>query len=52
MKMSQALVDAGAIALKAAEAKNPDALFEAGGQVYALCQRCHSQNWKDGSVNR
>ena len=45
--MSQALVDAGVVALRAAEAKNPEALFEAGGQVYEVCQHCHSQYWKD-----
>ncbi len=44
-KMSPALVDAGVAALKAAEAKNPEALFEAGGQVYDACQQCHSQYW-------
>src|SRR5262245_63288195 len=32
IKMSQALIDAGAIAAKAAETKNADALFQAGGQ--------------------
>jgi len=48
MKMSQALVDVGVVALKAAEAKNPEALFEAGGQVYVVCQKCHDYYWKDG----
>jgi len=43
MKMSKALTDAGVIALKAAEAKNPAALFEAGGQVYEACQQCHTK---------
>lgn len=46
IKMSQALVDVGMVAMKAAEAKNPEALFEAGGQVYEVCQRCHNQYWK------
>ena len=46
MKMSQALVDAGVVALKAAEAKNPEALFEAGGQVYAACEQCHHRYWQ------
>jgi hypothetical protein len=46
MKMSQALVDAGLVALKAAEAKNPEALFEAGGKVYEVCEHCHSRYWK------
>ena len=49
MKMSQALVDAGVVALKAAEDKNPEALFEAGGEVYEVCQQCHNQYWKQGS---
>ena len=45
MKMSQALVDVGVVALKAAEAKNPEALFEAGGQVHDVCEQCHSKYW-------
>jgi hypothetical protein len=48
IKMSQALVDVGVVALKAAEAKNPAALFEAGGEVYAVCTDCHSRYWKQG----
>jgi len=48
MKMSQALVDVGVVALKAAEAKNAPALFEAGGQVYEVCQQCHSRYWNQG----
>jgi hypothetical protein len=51
MKMSQALVDAGVVALKAAEAKNPEALFEAGGQVYEVCKQCHSKYWKEERTN-
>jgi hypothetical protein len=51
IKMSQALVDVGVVALKAAEAKNPEALFEAGGQVYEVCQQCHRKYWNDARVN-
>ena len=51
IKMSQALVDVGVVALKAAEAKNPAALFEAGGEVYAVCTDCHSRYWKQGDGN-
>lgn len=51
MKMSQALVDVGAVALKAAEAKNPQALFEAGGEVYEVCQRCHRRYRKEDQGN-
>ena len=43
IKMSQAMTDAAVVALKAAEAKNPAALFEAGGEVYETCQQCHSK---------
>ncbi len=48
IRMSQALIDVGMVALKAAEAKNPEALFEAGGQVYEVCEQCHKQYWKEG----
>ena len=51
IKMSQALVDVGVVALKAAEAKNPEALFEAGGEVYAVCQQCHSRYWQQGAAS-
>ena len=51
MKMSQALVDVGVVALKAAEAKNPDALFEAAGQIYEVCQQCHGRYWKQAGGN-
>ena len=51
MKMSHALVDVGVVALKAAEAKNPEALFEAGGQVYEVCEQCHRQYWKEARTN-
>ena len=46
IRMSQALVDAGAVAVKAAEAKNAEALFEAGGNVYEVCRQCHTRYWK------
>jgi len=51
MKIAQALVDAGVVALKAAEAKNPAALFDAGAGVYEVCERCHSRYWKEGRDN-
>ena len=46
IRMSQALIDAGVQALKAAEAKNAEALFDAGGRVYETCQSCHDKYWK------
>jgi hypothetical protein len=51
MKMSQALIDAGVIALRAAEAKNPEKLFEAGGQVYEACQQCHTKYANTGDAS-
>lgn len=40
-KLSRALVDAGAAALKAAETKNMDALLEVGDQLVPICEGCH-----------
>src|SRR5687768_6508651 len=37
MKLAQGLVDVGMIAHKAARAKNAEALFAAGGQIYETC---------------
>jgi hypothetical protein len=41
MKMSRALVDAGALALRAAQAKNVDALIKSGDAIDAACENCH-----------
>ncbi len=43
IKAAQALIEAGTVAFKAAEAKNVDALIEAGDQVYATCEGCHER---------
>ena len=45
MKMSQEMVDAGAVALKAAESRNVDALIDAGNQIVDSCSRCHESYW-------
>jgi hypothetical protein len=45
IRLAQALVDVGVVAHKAAQAKNAEALFEAGGQIYETCQSCHSHYW-------
>lgn len=42
VKLSRALADAGMAAFKAADAKNPAALLEAGGIVTAVCDNCHT----------
>jgi len=38
---SQALIDAAGRALKAIEAKDKDALFTIGGDIYEVCANCH-----------
>ncbi len=50
MRLSKAMVDTGAEAIKAAEAKDPDAMFEAGAQIYAVCSNCHAKY--DPSISR
>lgn len=35
----------GKRAMAAAEARDADALFEAGGQLYQACVACHAQYW-------
>lgn len=46
---ARALVGAGEQAFKASEAQDPDALFEAGGQIFQVCKACHAQYWiKEG----
>jgi hypothetical protein len=41
MKFSRALVDASAGAVKAAQAKNADAMSTASDAVYETCENCH-----------
>ncbi|MDA1074539.1 MAG: hypothetical protein O3A63_07240 [Proteobacteria bacterium] len=41
MEYSTGLIDAGIKAMQAAEAKDADALFEAGAGLYQVCLACH-----------
>ena len=43
MRLSKAMVETGAEAIKAADAKDPDAMFEAGAQIYSVCSNCHAK---------
>ena len=43
VKMSNAMADAGRIALKAAEAKNPNGILEAGEAINMSCDSCHEK---------
>jgi hypothetical protein len=40
--MSQQLVEVGRRALEAAEARNLDAVFDMGAEVYYVCTNCHA----------
>ena len=46
---ARALTDAALLAVRAVDAKNPEQLFDAGGQVYEVCQRCHELYWDDAT---
>ena len=48
VRMSQAMIDAGKIVLRAAEAKSPDKVFESGEALNESCDTCH-QKYKRGS---
>lgn len=43
MKYAQALVDAGAEGMAAAQAKDHDKVFDAGGRIYDACFNCHGK---------
>lgn len=41
LRHCQELIDVGTRAIKAAEAKDKDAIFEVGGDIYGVCSSCH-----------
>jgi hypothetical protein len=43
MALSTALVEVGKRAVAAADARDPDAVFTVGGDVYAACTNCHAR---------
>jgi hypothetical protein len=43
MKFSQALIDTGLKAVRAAEARDRNAVFDAGAEVYDACTQCHAR---------
>ena len=45
MSFSQDMIDAAAVALEAAQARDPDAVFDSGEVVYNSCNTCHSVYW-------
>jgi hypothetical protein len=50
MQRSRALVDTSERAIRAAQARNADELFTAGGDIYESCSNCH-QKYMDAIVN-
>ncbi|MXX33823.1 MAG: hypothetical protein F4087_11120 [Gemmatimonadetes bacterium] len=40
--MSRAMIDIGMRAVEAAQARDPDRVFEVGGDVYLVCTGCHA----------
>jgi hypothetical protein len=48
MRMSRALVDASALALEAADAKNLDHLMDASDRIVLACETCHEPYRDDG----
>ncbi len=43
MRMSVALIDAGQRAIRAAEQKNKQAVFDTGAEIYDACTNCHAK---------
>lgn len=42
MALSRDMIRVGRQAIAAADARDPDAVFEAGGEVYLVCSECHA----------
>jgi len=49
MEIAARLTQAGKRAMAAAEARDPDALFEVGGEIYNVCVSCHQLYWLEGA---
>jgi hypothetical protein len=45
---SAGLINAGQLAMAAAQQQDSDALFDAGGRIYQVCKACHDQYWVAG----
>ena len=43
---SLTMVEAGALALKAAKAENPDGVNDAGNLMVDACETCHERHWR------
>ena len=47
IRLSQELIEASTVALKAAEAKDAAAIFDSGERIYNACRDCHNQYWHE-----
>ena len=53
MRMAQAMVEAGKLAVEAAESQDVEAIYGVGEAVYNACDRCHNLYWVgDGDRGR
>jgi mono/diheme cytochrome c family protein len=52
MKKAEALVDVGVKAMKAAEAKDPDAVIKIGYEIFDVCASCHDQYMPSRAARR
>ena len=43
MQLSQAMIDAGQKAIRAAEARNKTQVFDVGAELYETCTNCHAK---------
>ncbi len=43
IRLSLAMIDASLGAVKAADAKNTDGIFDSGGEIYSICSNCHAK---------
>jgi hypothetical protein len=43
IRLCEALMEVSMEAVKAADARNKDALFSIGGEIYAVCENCHQK---------
>jgi hypothetical protein len=48
--LAHGLHDAALPALRATEAKNPQALFDAGEQIDTACENCHQKYWYPNAI--
>ncbi len=47
IRMSEAMADAAMLAFEAAEAEDPQRIFDLGEVVYESCNNCHTLYWVD-----